>query len=57
MALYLYAVGAPFEVFLNNYMITSQALYPPGIDSASNGSLTGVTTNGSLELTWALQNT
>ncbi|CAD6567266.1 MAG: hypothetical protein ASARMPREDX12_000170 [Alectoria sarmentosa] len=57
MALYLYAVGAPFEAILNNYMITSQAIYPPGVASASNGTLTGVTTNGTLELAWALENT
>lgn len=57
MALYIYAVGAPFETILNNYMITSQAIHPPGGGSVSNGTLTGVTTNGSLELAWALQDT
>ncbi|KAF6238315.1 hypothetical protein HO173_003595 [Letharia columbiana] len=57
MALYIYAVGAPFETILNNYMITSQAIHPPGGGSVSNGTLMGVTTNGSLELAWALQDT
>lgn len=57
MALYIYGVGAPFETILNNYMITSQAIHPPGVGSVSNGTLTGVTTNGSLELAWALQDT
>lgn len=55
MALYSYVVGAPFEAILNNYMITSQAIYPPGMDFASNVTLTGVTTNGSLELIRAVQ--
>lgn len=41
MALYIYAVGAPFEAILNNYMITSEPIYPPGIDGAS--ALTRVT--------------
>ncbi|KAL9137139.1 MAG: hypothetical protein Q9175_001651 [Cornicularia normoerica] len=57
IALYIYAVGAPFEAILNNYMITSQAIHPPGVSSAFNGTLTAVTTNGSLELASALQNT
>ena len=57
MGLYAYAVGAPFEAILNNYMITSEAIFPPGVDVAWNGSLTGIgMTNGSsLELTGALQ--
>ena len=55
MALYIYAVGAPFEAVLNNYMITSQPIYPPGVASGLNGNLTGPATNGSLELVWALQ--
>ena len=57
MALYIYAVGAPFEAILNNYMITSQAIYPPGVAPGLNGNLTGLTKNGSLELVWALQDT
>lgn len=57
MALYIYAVGAPFEAILNNYMITSEAIYPPGVDSASNGTSMGLTTNGSLEMAWGLQST
>lgn len=57
MALYIYAVGAPFEAILNNYMITSQAIYPPGVTPGLNGNLTGLSTNGSLELVLALQDT
>ena len=56
LALYIYAVGAPFEATLNNYMITSQAIYPLGIRPGSNGNLTRITTNGSLELVTALRN-
>ena len=55
MALYAYAVGAPFEAILNDYMITSQPIFPPGVDVASNGTLTRITANGSLELTGAQQ--
>ena len=57
MALYIYAVGAPFEAILNNYMITSQAIHPPAVSPGLNGNLTGPATNGSLELVWALQDT
>lgn len=57
MAIYIYAIGAPFEAIMNNYMITSQAIYPPGLPSTSNGTLAGVTTNTSLDLAWVLQNT
>ena len=57
MALYIYAVGAPFEAIVNNYMITSQAIYPPGVAPGLNGNLTGLATNSSLELVWALQDT
>ena len=57
MALYIYAVGAPFEAILNNYMITSQAIYPPGVTPGLYGNLTGLAKNGSLELVWALQDT
>ena len=57
MALYIYAVGAPFEAVLNNYMITSGAIYPPGVDSASNSTSIGLTTNSSLEMAWGSQRT
>lgn len=50
MALYIYKMGAPFEAILNNYMITSQAIYPPGVQSMLNGTLAGVTTNISLDI-------
>ena len=50
ISLYLYAVGAPFEAILNNYMITSEPLSPAGVGSAFNDTLVRVTTNGSLEL-------
>lgn len=48
LAVYMYAVGAPFEAVLNNYMITSHAIRPPGIDVGLNGTLTGVEVNGAL---------
>ena len=57
MALYIYAVGAPFEAIVNNYMITSQAIYPPGVAPGLNGNLTRLATNSSLELVRALQDT
>ena len=55
MALYAYAVGSPFEAILNNYMITSQAIFPPGVSSTFSGMLTGVGANGSLELVRPLE--
>ena len=48
MALFLYTVGAPFEAILNNYMITSQAIYPPGVGIGLNGTLTDFEVNGTL---------
>ena len=48
LAVYMYAVGAPFEAILNNYMITSQAIRPPGVDVRLNGTLTGIEVNGTL---------
>ena len=48
LALYLYAVGAPFEAILNNYMITSQAIHPPGVDIGLNGTLINFEMNGTL---------
>lgn len=57
MALYAYAVGSPFEAILNNYMITSLPIFPPGVSSTSNGILTGIGANGSLELVYPLEDT
>lgn len=47
MAGYIYAVGSPFEEILNNYMITSEGIYPPGLDhgldeTVANSSLSGL---------------
>ena len=47
MALYIYAVGSPFEVILKNHMITSQPVYPPGLKEGVDGNLTGIAGNGS----------
>ena len=55
--MYLYAVGAPFEAILNNYMITSKPLSPAGLGSAFNDTSVRVTTNGSLNLVSVLQST
>ena len=46
MSLFMYAVGAPFEAILNDYMITSQAIYPPGFTTGLNGTLTILEVNG-----------
>ena len=48
MALYVYKVGAPFEAILNNYMITSQAIHPPGVGIGLNITLTTSEVNGTL---------
>lgn len=48
MVVYMYAVGAPFEAILTNYMITSQPIRPPGVDVGLSGTLTGVEVNGTL---------
>ncbi|CAF9940479.1 hypothetical protein IMSHALPRED_002042 [Imshaugia aleurites] len=48
MAFYMYAVGAPFEAILNKYMITSQAIHPPGVGIQLNGTMTWFRVNGTL---------
>ena len=51
MSLYMYATGSPFEVLVNNYMITAQAVHPPDTSNIVNlnGTLTNSTTNGLFE--------
>ena len=49
LSLYVYASGSPFEVILNNYMITAKALHPPDVRLGFNDSLTWTSLNGTPE--------